>query len=226
MPSAELQVPSVGRARWLVELMRVRVGESADWIVEACDEEGHLGVPADLGHGSSVSQAERAAPTRDRPLVLAGRCGNRREVLAVNDAAHVFGVGPGMSAAEVQALLPNLATFDAEPQEDEAGLGRLAAWALSRYSPVVAADPPDGLAIDATGAVHLHGGEAAMLNNIVAKLAKRSIAARVAMVSTLGSAQGLDVEMLNAPNGVGIDGTCSCQQRVEAGPAEAPPRSG
>lgn len=62
VPSARLPVPGVGRARWLVELMRVRSGESADWIVEACDEEGRLGVPADLGHGSSVSQAwERSA---------------------------------------------------------------------------------------------------------------------------------------------------------------------
>lgn len=55
VPSAELPVPGVGRARWLVELMRVRAGEAQDWIVEACGEEGRLGVPADLGHGSSVS---------------------------------------------------------------------------------------------------------------------------------------------------------------------------
>ncbi|MBE7183810.1 MAG: damage-inducible protein [Methylobacterium mesophilicum] len=62
VPSAELPVPGVGRARWLVELMRVRSGEAADWIMEACDENGHLGVPADLGHRPSVSQAwERRA---------------------------------------------------------------------------------------------------------------------------------------------------------------------
>lgn len=131
------------------------------------------------------------APARDAPVVLAGRNGNRREVLAVNDAARTLGIRPGMSATEAQALLPHLATYDAEPHEDEAGLGRLAAWALRRYSPVVAADPPDGLAIDATGAVHLHGGEAAMLNDIVARLAKVSIAARAAMASTLGSAHAL-----------------------------------
>lgn len=62
VPSAKLPVPGVGRARWLVELMRVRSGESADWIVESCDETGRLGVPADLGNRPAASQAwERRA---------------------------------------------------------------------------------------------------------------------------------------------------------------------
>ena len=52
-PSAPLPVPGVGRARWLVELMRVRGGESADFELEACDGKGRLALPADLGHGSS-----------------------------------------------------------------------------------------------------------------------------------------------------------------------------
>lgn len=112
-------------------------------------------------------------------------------MLAVNEAARALGLRSGMSATEAQALLPNLATFEAEPQEDEAGLGRLAAWALRRYSPVVAADPPDGLVLDATGTAHLHGGEVAMLNDIVARLANVGVAARTAMASTLGSAHAL-----------------------------------
>jgi protein ImuA len=62
VPSGELPVPGIGRARWLVELMRVRAGESADWIVEACDETGRLALPAELANRSAVSQAwERRA---------------------------------------------------------------------------------------------------------------------------------------------------------------------
>lgn len=57
VPSGPLPVPGVGRARWLVELMRVRAGEAADFIVEACDAEGRLAVPAELGDRPSVSQA-------------------------------------------------------------------------------------------------------------------------------------------------------------------------
>ena len=43
-------------------------------------------------------------------------------------------------------------------------------WALRRYSPVVALDPPDGLLIDVTGAAHLHGGEAALLRDLLSRL--------------------------------------------------------
>ncbi|MCO6050271.1 DNA polymerase Y family protein [Mesorhizobium sp. RP14(2022)] len=132
-----------------------------------------------------------AAPTRETPVVLAGREGNRRAVLAVNDSARRLGIWPGMAATQAQALLPDLATFEAEPDEDAAHLARLAAWALKRYSPVVAADAPDGLAIDATGATHLHGGEYPMLNDIVLRLGQAGIEAKAAMASTYGAAHAL-----------------------------------
>ena len=37
LPSTPLPVPGVGRARWLLELIRCRAGESADFVVDACD---------------------------------------------------------------------------------------------------------------------------------------------------------------------------------------------
>ncbi|PZQ45267.1 MAG: damage-inducible protein, partial [Rhodovulum sulfidophilum] len=63
LPSAPLPVPGIGRARWLVELMRCRGGGSGDFVVEACDGTGRLRLPADLGHGSRAPDAwrERAA---------------------------------------------------------------------------------------------------------------------------------------------------------------------
>jgi protein ImuA len=48
LPSTPLPVPGVGRPRWLVELIRCRAGESADFELEACDDTGHLRLPADL----------------------------------------------------------------------------------------------------------------------------------------------------------------------------------
>jgi protein ImuA len=48
MPSTALPVPGVGRARWLVELIRARAGESADFVLEACDDQGRLALPAEL----------------------------------------------------------------------------------------------------------------------------------------------------------------------------------
>lgn len=48
LPSSPLPVPGVGRHRWFVELVRTRAGESAAFELEACDEQGHLAVPAEL----------------------------------------------------------------------------------------------------------------------------------------------------------------------------------
>lgn len=48
LPSRPLPVPGVGRARWLVELVRCRGGEAADFIVEACDGTGRLAVPSQV----------------------------------------------------------------------------------------------------------------------------------------------------------------------------------
>jgi protein ImuA len=48
LPSAPLPVPGVGRHRWLVELIRCRAGESADFELEACDDKGHLALPSNL----------------------------------------------------------------------------------------------------------------------------------------------------------------------------------
>jgi protein ImuA len=54
LPSAPLPVPGIGRARWRVELVRCRAGESADFVVEACDAQGYLALPAVLADRSAA----------------------------------------------------------------------------------------------------------------------------------------------------------------------------
>ncbi|CAH1661824.1 Protein ImuB [Chelatococcus asaccharovorans] len=93
-----------------------------------------------------------------------------------------------MAVAKAQALVPGLIVIDADPAADLAGLDKLALWALQRISPVVAADPPDGLVIDTTGADHLHGGETMMLDAIVRKFAASGVEARAAIADTWGAA--------------------------------------
>jgi protein ImuA len=56
LPSTPLPVPGVGRARWQLELIRCRAGESADFEVEACDAKGRLALPSDLVHGSGAKE--------------------------------------------------------------------------------------------------------------------------------------------------------------------------
>jgi protein ImuA len=59
LPSSPLPVPGVGRARWLVELIRSQAGQCADFVVEACDEKGRLALPADLADGSLLQGETR-----------------------------------------------------------------------------------------------------------------------------------------------------------------------
>ncbi|MBM3605751.1 MAG: damage-inducible protein [Alphaproteobacteria bacterium] len=60
LPSAPLPVPGVGRARWLIELIRARAGESLDMEVEACDGSGYLGLPADVADRPAAADGRRA----------------------------------------------------------------------------------------------------------------------------------------------------------------------
>ncbi len=59
LPATPLPVPGVGRARWQLELIRCRAGESADFEVEACDAKGRLALPSDLVHGSGQKEIGR-----------------------------------------------------------------------------------------------------------------------------------------------------------------------
>jgi protein ImuB len=131
-----------------------------------------------------------AAPDAAMPLVLVGQTGRRREVVAANASAIQAGLRMGMPATKAQALVKELIIRPADPAADAEALERLAVWAL-RYSPVVAADDPDGLVIDATGASHLHGGEDAMLADMISRLEAVGIAARAAMADTRGAAHAL-----------------------------------
>jgi len=168
LPATPLPVPGVGRARWQLELIRCRAGESADFEVEACDAKGRLALPSKLVHGPAAKDIGPAAPPVEVPLVLTGRDGRRRVVLALDAAARRAGLRTGMPEAKAQALVPGLTMRDADPAADAKALDLLAHWALQHYAPIAAADPPDGLVIDVTGAAHLHGGEDAMLKGMVA----------------------------------------------------------
>ena len=50
LPSTPLPAPGVGRPRWLVELIRCRAGESADFELEACDGKGRLSLPSEVAN--------------------------------------------------------------------------------------------------------------------------------------------------------------------------------
>jgi protein ImuB len=112
-------------------------------------------------------------------------------IVAADAAAVRAGLRDGMPATQAQALVADLIIQDADPQADARDLERLALWALHRYAPVVAVDLPDGLIIDTTGSDHLHGGEQAMLNDLVRRLIDAGIVARAAIADTWGAAHAV-----------------------------------
>ena len=132
-----------------------------------------------------------AALPPDVPLVLKGSDGRRRVVTAVDAFAQSLGICSGMPVAKAQALVNDLHLIDAAPEADRKGLDDLALWGLRRYSPIVMADPPDGLVLDVTGATHLHGGERPLLEDIVSQLSAKGIVARVAMSETWGASHAI-----------------------------------
>jgi protein ImuB len=122
--------------------------------------------------------------------VLVGSDGRRRAVLAADKVAQRAGLRIGMPATKAQVLVPGLAMADADPKADAEALERLAFWAL-RYSPVAAADPPDGIVIDVSGADHLFGGEEALLYDLLDRLKSAGCAASAAIADSWGAAHAL-----------------------------------
>jgi protein ImuB len=110
--------------------------------------------------------------------------------VAVDARAAALGFAPGQTLADARARLPGLDAAPADEAADARFLRRLAA-AAERFTPAVALDAPDGLALDITGAAHLFGGEAALHAAAVAGMARRGAAARAAVAGTPDAARAL-----------------------------------
>ena len=89
-----------------------------------------------------IRRADPAIPPEQAIAVIA-KSGSRRWVSAADDAARKAGVRVGMPAAKAQAIFRDLMMIDADHVADAAALERIALWALTVYSPIVAVDGPD-----------------------------------------------------------------------------------
>ncbi|MDO1583597.1 ImuA family protein [Rhizobium oryzicola] len=62
LPSEPLPVEGVGRARWLLELIRSRAGECAEFEVGACDDKGRIHLfPRSLDRQNTASRSRHSA---------------------------------------------------------------------------------------------------------------------------------------------------------------------
>src|SRR5579862_9618207 len=98
------------------------------------------------------------------PLVVSGRANNALYVQALEARAQRLGLYKGQPLANARAMAPFLTVIPADEKKDRELLERIADW-CDRFTPFVGLGPLDGLILDITGAAHLFGGEAAMLNH-------------------------------------------------------------
>jgi protein ImuB len=142
---------------------------------------------------STATKRRPTTPNAAPPaVVLTHTHGGRQVVAAATPRALRAGIQPGLSLAHARALLPPEA-LDVQahhPQRDARALSRLARW-LMRFSPVVQADPPEGVLLDIAGCAHLFGGEASLLLTMRRALMKLGFTARLAAAPTIGAAWAL-----------------------------------
>ncbi len=137
-----------------------------------------------------------------------------RVAAANRAAAAAAGIAPGLPLADARARLPGLRVVPAAGRADMAALAALADW-CGRWTPWVSLDAtrlgvslgaiklgaspdttgPDavlgashGLWLDITGCAHLFDGEAALLEDMLHRLARFGFAARAAVADTPGAA--------------------------------------
>jgi protein ImuB len=123
-------------------------------------------------------------------VVIAAPVKGALRLSAVNDAAAKLGLRAGMPLADARAMYPKLNVADADEAADFALLEAIAEW-CDRYTPLVGLDPPDGLTLDISGCAHLFGGEAALTADLVRRLSRQGLQARVAVADTVGCAWGM-----------------------------------
>lgn len=129
----------------------------------------------------------RQPELQDIPFVFAAPVHGRIVITAANKAAEAQGIVTDMRIADAKAIFPTLKVLDNRPGLEQKLLKVLGEWCI-RYTPIVAADLPDGLVLDVSGCAHLWGGEHDYLKEILTKLKTSGYDVRAAMADTIGAA--------------------------------------
>jgi len=127
-------------------------------------------------------------PDVEAVIIVAASHGKQLVVQACA-RAHQVGVRPGMTLAHARAQLHGrrVHVADHTPADDARGLQKLARW-MHRFSPIVAADEPDGVVADLTGCERVFGGWPALLDKLHRSLEALGLHARTAIAPTFGCA--------------------------------------
>ena len=126
----------------------------------------------------------------DVPFAVIEQAGSAQRIASVSVPAQAAGLYPGQPLRDALAICPALMTQARDVAAEAAFLTGLRRWA-GRWSPLVAEEPPDALALDITGCAHLFGGEAAMIDQIGAALEGMGLSVQAGLADTPGAAWAL-----------------------------------
>lgn len=126
----------------------------------------------------------------DSPMAMVLRAGNTDRLHCVTPAAEQRGLRRGMGLADARAICPDLVTRPADPVREAALLMALVRW-TGRYAPWVGPEGADGLVADISGVPHLFGGEEALRDDLLVRLARAGFTARAAIADTRGAAYAM-----------------------------------
>lgn len=121
------------------------------------------------------------------PLILFEKAENALRLHALDACAEALGLHKGQPLAEARAIEPSLIAAPADPQGAERDFRTLCA-ALTRYAPFVGKFSAADAFLDVTGAAHLFGGEAALIEDALARLARLKLTARAGLAGSPGAA--------------------------------------
>ena len=134
--------------------------------------------------------ARSGSEQSDKPLATVITIRGVRRLAAVCSLAAAAGLSAEQALTEARAICPELDVVEADPAADRAALAALAGWA-ERYTPLAAADPPDGLFLDITGCAYLFGNEDGLAADLSARLERHALPHRIAVAGTPGAAWAL-----------------------------------
>jgi protein ImuB len=126
--------------------------------------------------------ATNAPPDADKPSVVVIKDSNALQLYALDEAAAHYGLSIGLPLANARAICPELVVHEADPAADAKTLDDIADW-CDRFTPLVALEPPHGLALDISGCAHLFGGEARLLKLLCDALTARGFTVSAAIAA-------------------------------------------
>ena len=150
----------------------------------------------DLAQRRRARAARRPGAQPTSCVFLTRTTGGRTLIVDRCNEAARRGVRIGLSLAEAQALIdPRVRARNGEPwaedvseERDLRALHALGQWAMGRFSPVVALDPPAGLFLDVAGTERLFGDENDLCRAILGAMHRFGLGARIAVADTVGAA--------------------------------------